>query len=125
MWWIGTRDWPIWAKLVLLVTLGSTFNMGAPATYRAYLQHQRDQADYAELLLARESHVLARCHSCGRHTYVGSATCVRCGAADPIPDAARALRSVRFSIWVGGAAITGAALTSVYLVVSYLIRVAS
>lgn len=126
MWWISTRDWPVWAKVVLLVTVGSTFTMGAPATYWAYLQDQREQADYADLLRAGNSDVLAKCHSCGRHTYdVGSATCVRCGAADPIPDAAGKLRSIRFLAWVGGAVIAGAALTSVYLVVSYLIRVAS
>jgi hypothetical protein len=50
---------------------------------------------------------------------------VRCGAADPISDAAVKLRSIRLLAWVGGAVIAGAALTIGYLVVSYLIRVAS
>ena len=120
-WWIVTRDWPAWAQGVLLFGVSSFFTLGAPATYRAYLREQRERADHADLLQPGHGGDLGKCRSCGRHTCAEEAVCVRCGAADPIPDAASSIQSVRFLIWIGRAVMGSTAITIAYLVVRALV----
>jgi hypothetical protein len=124
-WLVETRDWPLWAKGVLIFGASSFLGMGAPATYRAYLREQQERADYADLLHPGRSRVLGKCRGCGRHTYAEEAFCVRCGLADPIPNATNTVQSVRFLIWIGRAVIGSTAITIAYLVVRALVRAAS
>lgn len=120
-WWISTRGWPVWAEFVLVTMATSLFGMGYPSTYKEYLQRQQEEEDFEDLLTPGRSGVLAKCRSCGRHTDAEKATCVRCNAPDPVPDAAKTLRHMRFMMWIGGASIAAAAITIAYLLLRALV----
>ena len=114
-WWISTREWPVWAQIILATMAASLFGMGYPFTYGEYLKQQQEQDDYEDLLMPGRSGVLEKCRSCGRHTYAEEPTCARCNAPDPVPDAAKTLRHLRFLTWIGGASIAATAITIAYL----------
>jgi hypothetical protein len=120
-WWIITRDWPVWAELILVAMTTSVFGMGYPLTYKDYLREQQNQDDFEDLLTPGRSGVLAKCRSCGRHTDAGRPTCVRCNAPDPVPDAAKTLRHMRFFMWAGGASVAATAITIAYLLLRALV----
>lgn len=120
-WWIISRDWPAWAKFILLTFVGAFFTIGCPGTYKQYLRQQQEEEDYADLLEPGRSGLLTKCRNCGRHTYAEAANCVRCNVADPVPDAASTLREVRFLELVGRVVIAATAVTILYLLLRALV----
>ena len=119
-WWIATRDWPAWAKVVLLCFIGSCG--GFPSTYDTYLRGLERQAELADLPRREGGGALGKCRACGQYTYAVEPACVRCGAPDPIPNAVDLVRSLRFTTWLGRVVLASVAVTIVYLVVSALAR---